>query len=160
MKSRLYIETSVISYLVGRASPNTVIAGHQAATQELWAVLNQNFEPYVSDLVLQEVSDGNVEKSKLRLEAIKDIPVLDVDQDVETVARLLLTQKAVPEKSLEDAVHIATAAVNQMDLIVTWNFKHINNPVMKQRMREVLFRAGHILPEICSPDELLEVNDE
>lgn len=52
------------------------------------------------------------------------------------------------------------AAVNGMDLIVTWNFKHINNPVMKQKMREVLMSAGYRLPEICSPDELLDADYE
>ena len=57
-------------------------------------------------------------------------------------------------------MHIAIASVNKMDLIVTWNFKHINNPVMKQRMRDVLARSGYVLPEICSPDELLEVEND
>ena len=79
---------------------------------------------------------------------------------MEQVASKLLERKAVPAKCPEDAVHIAVAAVNGMDLIVTWNFKHINNPTMKQQMREVLTEIGYILPEICSPDELLEVDDE
>ena len=160
MKRKLYIETSVVSYLVGRASPNTVIAGHQAATQALWKILNRRFAPFISDLVIQESSGGDTAQASMRLEAIKAMPVLAVDHDVESVARILIKQKAVPEKCPEDAVHIATAAVNKMDLIVTWNFKHINNPVMKQRMRDVLARNGYALPEICSPDELLEVDDD
>ena len=76
------------------------------------------------------------------------------------LAQLLIDRKAVPRKCPEDAVHIAVASVNKIDLIATWNFKHINNPAMKQRMREVLADANYILPEICSPDELLEVDDE
>jgi len=91
---------------------------------------------------------------------VKQFPVLDVDEEVERAAGLLLSKKAVPEKCPEDAVHIAVAAVNNMGLIATWNFRHINNPVMKRKMREVLSDVGYVLPEICSPDELLEMGDE
>jgi len=160
MKRKVYIETSVVSYLVGRASQNTVTAGHQAATQALWKILEKKFAPFISDLVMQESAGGDTGQAAMRLAAINAMPVLAVDQEVESVARMLIKQKAVPAKCPEDAVHIAIAAVNKMALIVTWNFKHINNPVMKQRMRDVLARNGYVLPEICSPDELLEVEDD
>lgn len=159
-KPLLYIETSVVSYLTGRPSQNTIVAGHQVATQKLWAVLSDNFSPYISDLLLQEAGQGEAGQTRIRLDAVKDFPVLDVDSEVERIAKLLLESKAVPEKCPEDAVHIAVASVNSIELIVTWNFKHINNPVMKKKMREVLANAGYVLPEICSPDELLEINDE
>jgi len=160
MKPLLYIETSAVSYLTGRPSQNTIIAGHQAATQKLWAFLSDKFSPHISDLLLQEAGQGDAAQAKTRLDAVDGFPVLDVDQEVERIAGILLESKAVPAKCPEDAVHIAVAAVNRMELIVTWNFKHINNPVMKHKMREVLTTAGYILPEICSPDELLEVYDE
>jgi len=159
MKPFLYIETSVVSYLVGRPSTNTIVAGHQAATQELWPILEDRFVVHISDLVVQEASQGDAAQAALRLEALAGLPVLDVDGEVERVAGVLLGQKAVPEKCPEDAVHIAVAAVSGMDLIVTWNFKHINNPLMKQRMRTVLADVGYAFPEICSPDELLEADN-
>lgn len=160
MKPLLYIETSVVSYLTGRPSQDTIIAGHQAATQRFWSLLFDSFVPHISDLLLQEAGQGDSAQAKTRLEAVEGFPVLDVDQEVERVAGILLERKTVPAKCPEDAVHIAVAAVNGMDLIVTWNFKHINNPVMKQQMRAVLAATGYALPEICSPDELLEVDDE
>lgn len=160
MKPLLYIETSVVSYLTGRPSQNTIIAGHQAATQELWSVLSGRFSPYISDILLQEAGKGDSVQAKTRLDAVDGLMVLDVDQEVERVAGMLIDNGAVPAKCAEDAVHIAVAAVNGMDLIATWNFKHINNPVMKQKMREVLTLAGYRLPEICSPDELLEADYE
>ena len=67
---------------------------------------------------------------------------------------------AIPRTSPEDPVHIAVAAVHGMDLIVTWNFKHINNPILKHRMRSTLVLAGYVLPEIFSPDELAEASDD
>ena len=158
-KLSLYIETSVVSYLTGRPSSNTIVAGHQAATQELWSCLLGRFAPHISDLLLQEIQRGDPSQAEARLDAIRGLPILDVDQEVERVAGALLARKAVPRKCPEDAVHVAVAAVNHMELIVTWNFRHINNPVMKGRMRDVLAQVGYDLPEICSPDELLEVDD-
>lgn len=160
MKRFLYVETSVVSYLVGRASRDTVIAGHQASTQAFWLDIGERFEPHVSDLVEQEAAKGDPDRAALRLDAIKSFPVLEINDEVEELARHLVTGRAVPEEYAEDAVHIAVAAVSGMDLIVTWNFKHINNPFMKTAIRRVVTEAGYEMPEICSPDELQEAGDE
>ena len=60
----------------------------------------------------------------------------------------------------EDALHISAATVNEIEFIVTWNFKHINNPFMKNKIREIIENAGYKCPIICSPEELLGENDE
>lgn len=56
-------------------------------------------------------------------------------------------------------MHIAVASVSDIDFIVTWNFKHINNPFMKQQIRNVVNSMGYTMPEICSPEELLEAEN-
>ncbi len=58
----------------------------------------------------------------------------------------------------EDALHIAVAAVNNVDFIVTWNFKHINNPALKRYIGNVVLGMGYGMPEICSPEELEEAD--
>ena len=58
----------------------------------------------------------------------------------------------------EDALHVAIAAVNGIDIIVTWNFAHLNNPFIRKNIRKVVEAAGYQSPEICSPNELLEVS--
>ena len=80
---------------------------------------------------------------------------MDIDDDVKALAKALVTAKAVPTESMEDALHIAVAAINGGDCIVTLNFTHINNPFTRMRIRHALEAAGHVAPEICSPDELL-----
>jgi predicted nucleic acid-binding protein len=155
MSFRIYLETSVVSYLTARPSGNTIIAGHQASTQDLWEILGDEFEPYVSGLVLQESSQGDENQVNLRLNAIRNFTILDIDEEVMFLTDKILEQGAVPSNSPEDAIHIAVAAVNEMDMIVTWNFKHINNPTMKFSIREALGANGYKMPEICSPDELL-----
>jgi len=67
----------------------------------------------------------------------------------------LLLKKAIPEKCPEDAAHIAIAAFYNIDYIVTWNFKHINNPFMKKKIRKIIEEAGYICPILCSPEELI-----
>ena len=154
MKPTVYIETSVVSYLTSRPSRDTIIAGHQVATQEFWALLNEKLEPYISDLVIQEAEKGNKNEARLRIMAINNFAILDSDDEVKSLAKHILDRKAVPSNHPEDAVHIAVAAVNGIDLIVTWNFKHINNPQMKFAIREAVEQTGYRMPEICSPDEL------
>ncbi len=67
----------------------------------------------------------------------------------------MLSHKAIPEKCPEDAMHIAIASVYNIDYIVTWNFKHINNPFTKKKINKIIIDAGYINPVMCSPEELI-----
>jgi len=154
MKQKIYIETSVISYFVARPSKKLVAAGHQVATQDMWNMLDE-FDVYISDLVIQEASQGDKTQAALRLNALEQFQVLEIDDDGKKLAQILVKHKAVPDKCPEDALHIAIAAVNGIDVIVTWNFKHINNPFTKMAIRQVIENSGYLCPEICSPDEFL-----
>ena len=71
-----------------------------------------------------------------------------------TRAEALLSDTAVPRNSFDDALHIATAAINGMDFLVTWNCKHIANAVTRPIIRKTCERLGYVCPEICTPDEL------
>ncbi|MEI8247832.1 MAG: type II toxin-antitoxin system VapC family toxin [Lentisphaerota bacterium] len=153
MKQNIYIETSVVSYLVSRPSKDIVVAGHQMATKDFWDSLD-DFDVFISDIVIQEASGGDESQAKMRLEALKDIPILEIDDQVKALAKKLLDGLAVPEKCVEDALHIAVAARNGIDVIVTWNFKHINNPFTRIMVRQLIENSGFACPEICSPDEL------
>ena len=156
---KLYIETSVVSYHVSERSENIRIASRQIATNEIWENLSK-FEVFISDMVVEEASKGNQGQANLRLEAIKDFIVLEINDKVEALARLLVSKNAIPPNSPEDALHIAAAAVNAIDFLVTWNFKHINNPFMKNKIRGTIEAEGYKYPVICSPDELLGGDDE
>lgn len=155
MKTRIYIETSVVSYLTARPSSNTIIAGHQASTQLMWDMIGKDFDPYISDLVIQEVAEGDKQQARLRKNAIENFPALDIDNEVEKLAGLFLQKKTIPRDCPEDSLHIAVACVNALELIVTWNFRHINNPMLKHTVRKVVEEAGYEMPGICSPDELI-----
>ncbi|VEN74610.1 conserved hypothetical protein [Candidatus Desulfarcum epimagneticum] len=154
MKSKIYIETSVISYLTARPSKNIVIAARQASTVDFWNRLHE-FEVFISDIVIQEALRGDKTQAKHRRRMIESFRALEIDDEIKEIARIFLLKKAIPEKCPEDALHIAVAAANGMDAIVTWNFKQINNPFIRIKIRQLLEEIGWACPEICSPEEFL-----
>lgn len=144
----------MVSYYVSKPSKNIIIAGHQAATTDFWDILS-NFDLYISEVVIQESSQGDPVMAKKRSDALADFPILDIDNEVRILIKALLEGNAVPEKYPEDALHIAIAARHGIDLIVIWNFRHINNPFTRMTVRRVIENEGFVSPEICSPNELL-----
>lgn len=157
MKKTIYIETSVVSYLTSRGSRDLLIAARQEETRELWPRLLSEFESYVSSLVFAESECGNHEAAERRLSAIKPFPVLQISAEAEALAESLIADGAIPAEYPEDAMHIALAALNGIDVIVTWNFSHINNPFKRLHIRRAVEKEGFVCPEMCSPGDLLEV---
>lgn len=156
MKKTIYIETTVVSYYTGRPSRDLMVAGHQEATRELWPRLAREFETYISALVHEEAAQGDPDQAEKRLQAIRQFSMLDVDEQAQALAESIIADSAVPREYPEDALHIAIAAVNGIQLLLTWNFAHLNNPFTRVMVRQVVENAGYECPEICSPDELLE----
>jgi predicted nucleic acid-binding protein len=144
--------------LVASYSENIRVAGHQIATREFWKQL-QPYQVYISDTVVEESSRGDRNKAALRLEAISEFDILEITDSVEHLANDLLSDLAVPEKCPEDALHIACAAANEIHFIITWNFKHINNPFMIKQITNVVEKAGYSMPVICSPEEFMEAQN-
>ncbi len=155
MEQKVYLETSIVSYYVARPSRDLVIAARQEITHEIWPVLQDNFDIYISALVIQETSRGDKEAAKKRLDAVSHIPVLEITQQVQEVAQSLINENAVSPEFEEDALHIAVASINGMDFLLTWNFSHINNAFKKSKIIRAIEKQGFIPPEICSPDEFL-----
>ncbi len=156
MRKRVYIETTVVSYFAARSSRDLIVAARQQSTRELWPKLLSEYDTYISALVYQEVARGETEQADKRLGAIKPLSMLDVDQEAQMLADKILDGKGVPQEYPEDALHVAVAAVNGIEILVTWNFAHINNPSTRIMIRQTVENAGYQCPEICSPDELLE----
>jgi len=154
MKQKLYIETSVVSYLTARLSKDIIIAGHQAATRDFWELL-PHFDVYISEPVLKEAGRGDKFAATERLNALEGFEQLEIYDACGKLAAALIDDGVIPSQYPEDALHIALAAVHGIDIIVTWNFKHINNPATRYKIRESIEQHGYSSPEMCSPDEFL-----
>ncbi len=154
-KESVYIETTVISYLTAWLSRDLIRAAHQQITQEWWHRRRNDFELFVSAFVTSEASAGDTKAAKERLEVLENIPLLDVNLEVENLAKDLVKHKAVPEKSATDALHIAVASVHGVDYLLSWNCKHIANAEMQDVIRKVCEESDYKFPKICTPEELL-----
>ena len=159
MKRTIYIETSVISYLTAEMSENIRISSRQLVTHAFWKTL-PSYRVFISDTVVIEASCGDAGKAERRLWELRDFSVLDTDAKTQELAKSLVREKAVPEKCPEDAVHIAVAAAHNIEFIVTWNFKHINNPFMMRKISSVVTKHGCSMPVICSPEEFMEAEHD
>ena len=84
--------------------------------------------------------------------------MLDIKEEARFLAEKIIVGKGIPADYPEDALHIAVAAVNGMDVVVTWNLAHLNNPFTRRAVRRIVESEGYVCPEICSPQELLEVD--
>ncbi len=94
-----------------------------------------------------------------RLTLLRGIRVLPVTREAADLARLLVASGLVPDVASPDAIHIALASVHHIDFLVTWNFKHIANPHIRERMRTKINASGHRMPVMCSPEELLNEDE-
>ena len=160
MKRKIYVETSVISYLTARPSKTIVGAAHQQLTLAWWEKRGQ-YELMVSEVVLRECGAGDSESAAKRLEVIRDLPLLLITEQAIKIAEDLIKQKIVPLKAIEDALHIAIATAHGVDYLVTWNCRHIANPEIQRGIASYLEQIGAVLPFICTPEELLgEANYE
>jgi len=151
----VYVETSIPSYLTARRSVDLRVVACQQFTVQWWEQARQRYELYISELVVAEASEGHAEAVQRRLDAMRGLPELPVDRRAEELAAKLVSDGGFPPAAGADALHVAIAAVHSMDLLLTWNCRHINNPETKPVMRSICAVAGHTCPEICTPQELL-----
>jgi predicted nucleic acid-binding protein len=156
MKPRLYIETSVISYYTARPSRDLIAAGHQQITQQWWQEQLSWYEPYISEVVHEEISRGDAPAVELRLKAVQGFARLVVTPDVTTLARKYYDALDLPDKARLDALHLALAVQHGMDYLVSWNFAHIVGARPRGIIQKINYRMHMETPVICTPEELAE----
>ena len=156
MKQKVYIETSVISYLCGRASRNLVVSANQKLTREWWKTCRRKYEIYISQLVLDEITGGDAEAAGKRRNTIEGIEILPINGQVEQLAGEILKRTGLPRRVTDDIIHIAVASVFGLEYLLTWNCAHIANPRWQARIRLIAGQLGYMMPEICTPQQMIE----
>ena len=155
MKASVYIETTIVSYLVAEASMDLVQAAHQQITRDWWSTRDR-FDLYVSAAVVAEARRGDEVAAARRLEVLSRIPLLAAGPRTGSLVRSLLQRGALPDKARLDAAHVAIAAVNGVDYLLTWNLRHLANATIRGKIEETCRHAGLVPPIICTPEELME----
>ena len=164
MKPRVYVETTVLSYLTARPARDVVVAGHQQSTRDWWETASDRFELVFSELVRQEGGMGNPDAVSARPAVLAPLASLDAtaEAEAEEFAETLVRTGAVPANAMRDAAHIAIAAANGVEYLAQWNSRHIANTATRPLIESACRQAGFHPHVVCTPEELMEEidNDE
>ena len=125
-----------------------------------WWERRSDYELLVSQSVWQECAAGDPVAAQKRLAALEGISVLAVTQDMIRLAESLIAQSIIPAKAIEDALHISVSTLHHVDFLLTWNCRHIANPMIQEKIAVYLEQLGLFLPIICTPEELLGGNND
>lgn len=156
MLPRTYLETSLISYVVGRPSRDVITLANQQLTREWWDTQRLKYELFVSELVISEAEIGDATVAQSRLSLVTSLPILNVPKEAELLAPILLRAAGLASNAATDTLHMALAAVHGMQYLLTWNCKHIANAVIRRAVERECLLAGYDPPVICTPQELMD----
>jgi hypothetical protein len=155
MPERVYIETTIPSYLASRPGRDLLQAARQRITHEWWAARRFQYDLCVSRIVLDEVSVGDSDAAQRRLSFLDHVPLLDLTTEVDSIASSIMQSGLLPPSAVRDAIHIAVSAVHAVDYLLTWNCRHIANATIIKELHGVVSSHGRELPVLCTPEQLL-----
>lgn len=155
-KPTLYLETTIPSYYTAWTSRDIIVAARQSITAEWIEKESHKYDIYTSQFVLDEAVEGDSEAARKRLDFLASFPLLEITDEVISLSEIILETRLIPEKAVGDASHIAVASAHEIEYLLTWNCKHINNATIKERLRRTFESQSLYFPIICTPAELTE----
>ena len=154
MKEKVYIETTIPSYLISQESRDIIVLSHQIITKNWWDTCRQKYELFFSETVYNECMRGDGQLAQRKIELLRSMIALPVVKEVEDLALCYKERLKFPDKIANDLIHIAYAVVYKMDYLLTWNCKHIANAHIQSRLKTINEELGLKTPVICTPEEL------
>jgi hypothetical protein len=151
---RIYIESTIPSYVVARPARDLLQAARQQITRDWWDLKREQHELFTSQVVLDEITDGEAAMAQQRLDVMAQMRLLDLTDEANALTKTILVSGLLPADADRDAAHIALATVHEMDILLSWNCRHIVNAAIQARLRRVAETSGFTLPVLCTPEEL------
>ena len=112
---------------------------------------------FISQVVIDEIQAGDNEAAEKRMEEIGNLSVLEATTEAEILTEAIIEGGAIPKRAVRDAAHIAVAAVNDIDYLLTWNCRHLANAQIIRKVSVICNARGYSMPVICTPEELMGV---
>ena len=149
-KLKVYLDTSVISARFDKKNPE------RRSLTESFFLKMEDFEPYISEITVAEIQKtlDSVLRGKM-IELISLFSIISLSDEVEGLTDKYIRHGAVSREYKEDAYHIAIATINEMDCLLSWNFKHIVRRKTRDIVRMVNSLNNLKSIEIMTPAELL-----
>ena len=139
---------------------NLLQAARQQLTRDWWDLQREQHQLFTPQVVLDEIAAGERAMAERRLELMADTTLLDLTDEANALTKEILGSGLLPATADRDAAHIALASVHEMDMLLTWNCRHIANAAIVGRLRKLVAKQGYTLPEIYTPDELMGITYE
>ena len=152
-KPKIYLETTLFNYYF-----DTDRDAHADTVRLFTEIAEGKYEAFTSEDVLRELKNAPVEKKEKMLALMDQYPIatLPLNDAVNALADTYVAEGIIPAKYRTDGVHIAVAAVNGLDFIVSMNFQHIVKPKVKRLANAVNIVKGYRPIEIINPMEPIE----
>ncbi len=151
MKKSVYLDTTIPSYLFDERPD---IETYIDITKKWWNEERRNFNLFISEETIAEISKGNYPNKNKILECVSNIEVLAFDDQIVEVAQVYLDNYVMPQKLAGDSMHLAYASFSKMDFLLTWNCNHLANANKRQHIRIINTRLNLFTPDIVTPLEL------
>src|SRR3569832_752038 len=155
-RPRLYLETTIPSFLTARPSRDLEKARMQRVTTRWWNSWRTQFDIYISTVVVNEARKGDAEAARLRMDVLGPIQIVDHNPRSCALADRVMANSAMPPDSRNDAEHIAIASVHEIIFLLTWNCAHLANAQISREIAEICRSEGYCCPTLCTPQTLLE----
>jgi len=152
---RVYLETTIMSYLTARPGRDLIRAARQEVTRLWWDERSPDFDLYISQFVLDEAGEGDEDAARRRLLLLEELPLLETTEQVVALGQAFVQQDIMPQRAATDALHVAVATVHGMDVLLTWNCRHLANAELLGDIARLIRSKGYEPPVICTPDELM-----
>jgi hypothetical protein len=154
MKPKVYVETTVLSYITAYTSKHPLTAERQAITRLWWRTERRRYELCTSDLVAAECQRGDSTQAAARLDLMRETSLLPENEGILELTKKLLAPSGMPVTAVADAAHVATATVHECDYLLTWNLRHIANARIRRALERIIDADGYRRTTICTPEEL------
>jgi len=150
MRTRVYIETTIpSSYYTLRNDPESIV--RMSWTRKWWVTCASEFKLVTSPAVIDELRRGTTPATQQRLDLLCGIELLEINEEVEEIAQIYINRLVMPKDPVGDALHLALASVHRVDVLLTWNCKHLANPNKMSHIRMINFELGLAMPMLMTP---------
>ena len=155
---RVYIETTIPSFYYTLRTDTESLA-RQSWTRKWWEQYANQFILVSSTAVIEELRKGSTEKTQDRIDLVENLEILTVTAEINQVAEIYVDRLIMPQGLFGDAHHVALALFYNVDVLLTWNCKHIANLNKTHRIREINRELGLPTPELVTPLNFFGVDD-
>jgi len=146
LKPKIYLDTSVISVYDDSRIPQ-----RQSQTRDFWKIL-KNFKTCISEVTINEINNSpNIAKKKQLLNLASKFQILKITDQVKNLASEYIEKKIIPARYIDDALHLAIATINNCDILVSWNCKHLINLRTKREANKINLANGYKKIELVEP---------